>query len=81
MSSCLVYVFEGHVLQSFLVPAQLVTEHIVPFEDTFSSTDLLFAEVIAGEGEDVDEDPEQGGDAHWQRPGGEKVQWKVLDPD
>ena len=81
MSSCLVYVFEGHVLQSFLVPAQLVTEHIVPFEDTFSSTDLLFAEVIAGEGEGVDEDPEQGGDAQGQRPGGEEVQWKVLDPD
>ena len=42
---------------------------------------LLFAEVIAGEGEGVDEDPEQGGDAQGQRPGGEEVQWKVLDPD
>ena len=63
------------------MPAQLVTEHIVPFEDTLLSTDLLLAEVIAGEGEDVDEDPEQGGDAQGQRPGGEKVQRKVLDPD
>ena len=63
------------------MPAQLVTEHIVPFEDTLLSRDLLLAEVIAGEGEDVDEDPEQGGDAQGQRPGGEEVQWKVLDPD
>ena len=63
------------------MPAQLVTEHIVPFEDTFSSTDLLFAEVIAGEGEGVDEDPEQGGDAQGKPQGGEKVQGKVLDPD
>ena len=63
------------------MPAQLVTEHIVPFEDTLLSRDLLLAEVIAGEGEDVDEDPEQGGDAQGQRPGGEKVQGKVLDPD
>ena len=63
------------------MPAQLVTEHIVPFEDTLLSRDLLLAEVIAGEGEDVDEDPEQGRDAQGQRPGGEKVQGKVLDPD
>ena len=63
------------------MPAQLVTEHIVPFEDTLLSRDLLLAEVIAGEGEDVDKDPEQGGDAQGQPPGGEKVQWKVLDPE
>ena len=47
----------------------------------FLSTDLLLAEVIAGEGKDVDEDPDQGGDAQGQPPGGEKVQGKVLDPD
>ena len=63
------------------MPAQLVTEHIAPFEDTLLSTDLLLAEVIAGEGEGVDEEPEQGGDAQGQTPGGEKVQGKVLDPD
>ena len=51
------------------------------FEDTLLSTDLLLAEVIAREGEDVDEEPEQGGDAQGQTPGGEKVQGKVLDPD
>ena len=55
------------------MPAQLVTEHVVPFEDTLSSTDLLFAEVIAGEGEGVDEEPEQGGDAQGQTPGGLEV--------
>ena len=63
------------------MPAQLVTEHIAPFEDTLLSTDLLLAEVIAREGEDVDEEPEQGGDAQGQTPGGEEVQGKVLDPD
>ena len=69
-----------NTIRYFIFKLQQISIKIT-FEDTFSSTDLLLAEVIAGEGEDVDEDPEQGGDAQRQRPGGEKVQGKVLDPD
>ena len=39
------------------------------------------AEVVAGEGESVDEEPEKSGNPQWQGPGGEKVQGKVFNPD
>ena len=37
--------------------------------------------MVAGEGDCVDEEPEESGKSQRQGPGWEKVQWKVFNPD
>ena len=37
--------------------------------------------MVAGEGDCVDEEPEESGESQRQGPGGEKVQGKVFNPD
>ena len=49
--------------------------------DVVMVMDSLDAEVVAGEGEQVDEGPEDGGDEEGGPPGGEQAQGKVLNPE